>query len=173
MVCCCSKQVNVVTRTLEPRVPFWRMKFPATLLSISLILLLISLALAAILGVILYRMSTLAALSFYGESIVTSYALLFTTATAASINLVCILIFNRFYQRIALWLTEQEILRTQMEFEDSLTLKMYLLQFVNHYASIFYVAFFKGNFVGYPGGYNRLLGYRQEEVSDLSFYWMR
>ena len=74
-------QLNVITRTLEPRVPFWKMKFPAALISISLILLLVSLALASVLGVILYRMSTLAALVVYGDSIVTSYALLFTTAT--------------------------------------------------------------------------------------------
>ena len=57
-----------------------------------------------------------------------------------------------------------------MEFEDSLTLKMYLLQFVNYYASIFYIAFFKGKFVGYPGKYNRLFGYRQEEVSLRNSY---
>jgi len=73
--------------------------------------------------------------------------------------------FNRMYERIAYWLTEQELLRTQAEFEDSLILKMYLLQFVNHYASIFYVAFFKGKFIGYPGKYNRIFGFRQEEVS--------
>ena len=59
---------------------------------------------------------------------------------------------------IALWLTEQELPRTQSEFEDSLTLKMYLLQFVNHYASIFYIDFFKGKFIGYPGKYNPFFG---------------
>ena len=32
---------------------------------------------------------------------------------------------------------------------------MYLLQFVNHYASIFYITFFKGKFIGYPGKYNQ------------------
>lgn len=61
-------------------------------------------------------------------------------------------------------MTEVELLRTQTEFDDSLTLKIYLLQFVNYYASIFYIAFFKGKFVGYPGNYNRLFKYRQEEV---------
>ena len=162
-----STRINVVTRTIEPRAPYWRMKFPATLLSISLILLLVSLALAAVVGVILYRMSMLAALSVItNDAIVTSNAMLITTATAASINLVCILIFNRLYGRIALWLTERELLRTQTEFEDSLTLKIYLLQFVNYYASIFYIAFFKGKFVGYPGKYNRLFNYRQEEVHN-------
>ena len=37
-----------------------------------------------------------------------------------------------------------ELHRTQTEFDDSLTLKMFLLQFVNYYSSIFYIAFFKG-----------------------------
>ncbi len=64
-----------------------------------------------------------------------------------------------------MWLTEIELNRTQTEFDDSLSLKIYLLQFVNYYASIFYVAFFKGQFVGHPGNYNKILGFRQEECS--------
>lgn len=65
---------------------------------------------------------------------------------------------------LAEYLTELELLRTQTEFDDSLTLKIYLLQFVNYYASIFYIAFFKGKFNGRPGNYYRFFGYRQEEV---------
>jgi anoctamin-1 len=65
---------------------------------------------------------------------------------------------------VAEYLTEFELLRTQTEFDDSLTLKIYLLQFVNYYASIFYIAFFKGKFVGSPKEYHMLFGYRQEEV---------
>jgi anoctamin-1 len=42
-------------------------------------------------------------------------------------------------------------------------LKIYLLQFVNYYASIFYIAFFKGKFVGTPKNYNRFFDFRQEE----------
>jgi hypothetical protein len=34
--------------------------------------------------------------------------------------------------------------RTQTEFDDSLTVKIYLFQFVNYYFSIFYIAFVKG-----------------------------
>ena len=60
------------------------------------------------------------------------------------------------YDRLAVYLTELELLRTQTEFEDSLTLKIYLFQFVNYYTSIFYIAFLKGKFVGYPSKYNRL-----------------
>lgn len=124
-------------------------------------------AVVAVLGVVLYRMSVLAALSVYGDSVITSNAILFTTATAATINLCCIVVFNWVYTYLAEYLTELELLRTQTEFDDSLTLKIYLLQFVNYYASIFYIAFFKGKFVGFPGNYNRFFGFRQEEVSKF------
>ncbi|KAK9512825.1 hypothetical protein O3M35_001156 [Rhynocoris fuscipes] len=156
-------RVNVVTGVIERRVPFWSIRFPATILSFSVVLLLVVLALAAVLGVVLYRMSVLAALSVYGDAVISSYAILFTTTTAATINLICIVCFNWVYSCLAEYLTELEMLRTQTEFDDSLTLKMYLLQFVNYYASIFYIAFCKGKMTGYPAKYNRLFGYRQEE----------
>lgn len=158
-----KKTVNVVTNQMEPHVPFWRVKLPATILSFSIVILLVALAFAAVLAVVLYRMSVLAALSVYGDSVTTSWAILFTTATAASINLILIILFNYLYTILAEYLTELELLRTQTEFDDSLTLKIYLLQFVNYYASIFYIAFFKGKFIGYPGDYNRFFNYRQEE----------
>lgn len=69
-----------------------------------------------------------------------------------------------------MYLTELELLRTQTQFDDSLTLKIYLLQFVNYYASIFYIAFFKGKFIGYPQKYNKIFGYRQEEVRTFSTF---
>ncbi|XP_044743761.1 anoctamin-4 isoform X2 [Chrysoperla carnea] len=159
------RRINIITNTMEPLVPFWRVKVPATILSFSVVLLLVALAVAAVIAVVLYRMSVLTALSWYGgkDSVITSNAILFTTATAASINLCCIMVFNWIYTYVAQYLTEVELLRTQTEFDDSLTLKIYLLQFVNYYASIFYIAFIKGKYVGYPGNYIRLFGYRQEE----------
>lgn len=84
--------------------------------------------------------------------------------TAAIINLVLITILNLVYDNLATYLTEMELLRTQTEFDESLTLKIYLFQFVNYYSSIFYIAFLKGKFVGYPSKYNRVFGLRQEEV---------
>lgn len=158
-----KKSVNIVTNAEEPKVSFWKMRLPAMILSFSVVLLLIVVAMAAILGVVLYRMSVLTALSVSGHPVVNSHAILFTTATAACINLFCIILFNWLYGWLAEYLTEIELLRTQTEFDDSLTLKIYLLEFVNYYASIFYIAFFKGKFTGYPGNYNRFLGSRQEE----------
>ncbi|XP_039765909.1 anoctamin-5-like isoform X2 [Pararge aegeria] len=161
------KQLNVVTGVEEPMVPFWRMRLPVTLMSFSVVALLVLLALATVLGVVLYRMSLLGAIILRRKDnkLLAYSPIMFTTATAACINLVFICIFNYIYQFLAEWLTEKELLRTQTEFDDSLTLKIYLLQFVNYYASIFYIAFFKGKFVGRPGNYVRLFGQRQEECS--------
>ncbi|KAG5679996.1 hypothetical protein PVAND_009529 [Polypedilum vanderplanki] len=153
---------DFVTNVVEPNVPFWRMKLPATLLSVSVVLLLIAVAFATVLGVVLYRMSMLASLSIYSD-FSTSVTILFTTTTAAVINLFLIVILNYGYESLAEWLTELELLRTQTEFDDSLTLKIYLLQFVNYYASIFYIAFFKGKIIGTPKAYNRFFDFRQEE----------
>lgn len=75
----------------------------------------------------------------------------------------CILLLNYVYDYIAHRLTEMELPRTQSEFDDSLTLKVYIFQFVNYYSCIFYIAFLKGKFVGYPKKYNRVFGYRQEQ----------
>uniref|UniRef100_A0A8B9LQF6 Anoctamin n=1 Tax=Astyanax mexicanus TaxID=7994 RepID=A0A8B9LQF6_ASTMX len=56
-----------------------------------------------------------------------------------------------------------EMHRTQTQYEDAFTFKVFIFQFVNFYSSPFYVAFFKGRFVGYPGHYGTLFGMRNED----------
>ncbi|KAK2550527.1 Anoctamin-7 [Acropora cervicornis] len=85
--------------------------------------------------------------------------------TGAFVNLTIIMILSRVYERVALALTHWEMHRTQTEYEDNLTFKVFVFQFVNFYSSIFYIAFFKGKLVGYPGHYRRLFGLRQEECA--------
>lgn len=41
--------------------------------------------------------------------------------------------------------------RTQTEYEDSYTLKIFVFEFMNYYSSLIYIAFFKGRFFDYPG----------------------
>ncbi|XP_037087083.1 anoctamin-1-like [Pollicipes pollicipes] len=165
------QEVNIVTKQLEPRVSFWKMRLPRMVVSASVILLLITVAVAIIVGVVLYRLSVLASLAYWKNNYVNSFALIFTNATAATINLVIVLLLNQVYNRIARFLTDLELPRTQSEYDDSLTLKIYMLQFINYYASIFYIAFFKGRFHGYPGQYNRIFGYRQEECGPGGCLW--
>ncbi|KAJ9601623.1 hypothetical protein L9F63_000231, partial [Diploptera punctata] len=154
-------KINVITNTEEPYVPFWKVRVPATILSFSVVLLLISVAVAAVFGVVFYRMATLSSQNIFNEE----DKRILVPATAALINLVFIMLLNYFYDWLAVKLTELELLRTQTEFDESLTLKIYLFQFVNYYTSIFYIAFLKGKFVGYPLKYNKIFGMRQEECS--------
>lgn len=117
-----------------------------------------------------------------------------TSVTAALINFVLIMILNTLYERVAIWITDfgksniqlyfalssvenslihspfmsdtmTELPRTKTDYENSLTLKMFLFQFVNYYSSCFYIAFAKGKVVGHPGNPVYLSKkYRNEEV---------
>ncbi|KAK6478013.1 anoctamin-7-like [Huso huso] len=53
--------------------------------------------------------------------------------------------------------------RTQSQYEDSFSFKVFVFQVVNLYSSSVYVAFFKGRFIGYPGYYGHLMQVRNEE----------
>ena len=150
-----EKRINFVTQTREPWPPFWKMKVPGVLISWSSVLFFIFLALITVLAIILYRMSMVVALATVSDNTIKSNWSLFISMTGAGINLVLILIFNYIYEAMAVWLTEKELHRTQTDFDNALTLKIYLFQFVNYYASIFYIAFFKGLFVGTPNKYTR------------------
>ncbi|XP_078330446.1 anoctamin-1-like isoform X5 [Crassostrea virginica] len=166
-----------ITGIKEPHLPFWRRRFPIYLMSWTAMLFLAFLAIVAVVSVIAYRISTLAALqvltrdtpvtnsTFIASTaeLVYQNASLVTTVTAACINLLIIVILNFIYNRLAFWLTDMECLRTQKEYDDSITLKLFSLQFVNYYSSIIYIAFVKGRMVGRPGKYATLFGGRQEE----------
>lgn len=53
----------------------------------------------------------------------------------------------QFYEKLVVWLTNLEVPRTETEYEDSFTLKMFLFQFINYYSSLLYIAFFKVNII--------------------------
>ncbi|KAJ6638053.1 Anoctamin-1 [Pseudolycoriella hygida] len=160
-----NKKFNVVHRVLEPHVPFWKVKFPMYVMSFSVIFLFIFLAFAVVFGITIYRMSLIYSRKFYGHSDNISYQIVFLPATTAVLNLIIITALNYVYDYLAVYLTNLEYRRTQTEYDESLTLKIYLFQFVNYYSSIFYIAYLKGKFVGYPAKYNRIFGFRQEECS--------
>jgi len=59
------------------------------------------------------------------------------------VNAISIIVFNLMYKKLAAWLTEQENNRTETEFQDSLTIKCFLFQFVNSYFRLYCAAFLK------------------------------
>ncbi|MGH0167433.1 UNVERIFIED_CONTAM: hypothetical protein FKN15_065340 [Acipenser sinensis] len=130
------------------------------------------LIIASVVGVIVYRLavffafsahlSNLKELEPFREYVTPQMA---TSVTASIISFVIIMILNTVYEKVAIWITDFELPRTKTDYENSLTLKMFLFQFVNYYSSCFYIAFFKGKIVGYPGDPVYWLGkYRNEEV---------
>uniref|UniRef100_H3B189 Anoctamin n=2 Tax=Latimeria chalumnae TaxID=7897 RepID=H3B189_LATCH len=83
--------------------------------------------------------------------------------SSSMVNLILILLMSQVYTSLAEQLTKWEMHRTQTHYEDAFTFKVFVFQFVNFYSSPFYVAFFKGRFVGYPGHYGKLFGMRNED----------
>uniref|UniRef100_A0A671V5F4 Anoctamin n=1 Tax=Sparus aurata TaxID=8175 RepID=A0A671V5F4_SPAAU len=162
---CTNRRLNKITKEMEPYLPVTS-KCARFCLSAATVLFWISLIVACIIGVIAYRLAVYAAfasiikdpmrkIQVVGRFITPQLA---TSVTASCINFVIIMILNFFYERVAVWITDMEIPKTHLEYENRLTMKMFLFQFVNYYSSCFYVAFFKGKFVGYPGHYTYMFG---------------
>ncbi|XP_049992668.1 anoctamin-1 isoform X7 [Alexandromys fortis] len=144
----------------------WKDRFPAYFTNLVSIIFMIAVTFAIVLGVIIYRISTAAALAMNSSPSVRSNIRVTVTATAVIINLVVIILLDEVYGCIARWLTKIEVPKTEKSFEDRLTFKAFLLKFVNSYTPIFYVAFFKGRFVGRPGDYVYIFrSFRMEECA--------
>ena len=80
-------------------------------------------------------------------------------ATVASlVNAVQIAIFNIIYATIAQRLNDAENHETDTSYQDALTSKVFIFQFVNSYISFFYVAFIAQHLVREPGDNIHYLG---------------
>uniref|UniRef100_A0A672P177 Anoctamin n=1 Tax=Sinocyclocheilus grahami TaxID=75366 RepID=A0A672P177_SINGR len=144
----------------------WRDRLPGYLINISSILFMFGVTCSAVFSVIIYRITISALMAMSPDPEVKSNVRVTVTATAVIINLVVILILDEIYGMVAAWLTELEIPKTETNFEERLILKAFLLKFMNAYAPIFYVAFFKGRFAGHPGDYVYVFNdYRMEECA--------
>ncbi|KAM6980354.1 anoctamin-5b [Aplochiton taeniatus] len=163
---CTDRRLNRITQEMEPFLPL-SSKCARFCLSGATVFFWMALIVACIIGVIAYRLAVFAAfasimkdsptknIQLVGSLITPQLA---TSVTASCINFVIIMILNFFYERVAIWITDLEIPKTHLEYENKLTTKMFMFQFVNYYSSCFYVAFFKGKFVGYPGNYTYMFG---------------
>ncbi|XP_041636715.1 anoctamin-2b isoform X2 [Cheilinus undulatus] len=144
----------------------WKDRLPGYCINVSSILFMFGLTFSAVFGVIIYRITVSALMAMSPDPETKSNVRVTVTATAVIINLVVILILDEIYGAVALWLTELEIPKTETNFEERLILKAFLLKFMNAYAPIFYVAFFKGRFAGRPGNYVYVFNdYRMEECA--------
>ncbi|XP_028914014.1 anoctamin-6 isoform X1 [Ornithorhynchus anatinus] len=168
--------VHVVTNEItqeEEHVPYTSCgKCIRITLCSSAVFFWILLIIASIVGIIVYRLSVFLVFAaklpkhVNGTEAIQKYLTpqAATSVTASIISFIIIMILNIVYEKVAIMITNFELPRTQTDYENSLTMKMFLFQFVNYYSSCFYIAFFKGKFVGFPGDPVYWLGkYRNEE----------
>ncbi|NXH37445.1 ANO6 protein, partial [Myiagra hebetior] len=169
---CTHTVMNEITQQ-EEHVPYtaWGKCVRMTFCT-SAIFFWILLIIASVVGIIVYRLSVFLVFSaklsqhISGTEAIRKYLTpqTATSVTASLISFVVIMILNIIYEKVAILITDFELPRTQTDYENSLTTKMFLFQFVNYYSSCFYIAFFKGKFVGHPGNPVYWLGkYRNEE----------
>ncbi|KAG8438139.1 hypothetical protein GDO86_008723 [Hymenochirus boettgeri] len=84
--------------------------------------------------------------------------------SGAVLHYLTIVIMTKVNRVVATYLSNLEQPRTFTERENNFTIKVFIFQFVTHFSSLFYVAFFLGRINGYPGNYVRIAGHwRLEE----------
>ncbi|KAI5730955.1 hypothetical protein M8J77_002582 [Diaphorina citri] len=161
-------RTNPVTRRKEPYMPTAD-KSLRFAISAASVLFMILVVLAAVLGTIIYRLSIVAVMYEGGNTYIKTHAKIFTSISAAIMNLIIIMILTKFYHHLALYLTNLENPRTQTEYENSFTFKIFVFEFMNYYSSLIYIAFFKGRFYSHPGdslNRNQMLSKLKGDVCD-------
>ena len=157
-----QKRPNPVTDKLEPYIPTMT-RIRRTLGGLGVIFFMGSVVVASIAGIVAYRASALAALYASSSYDIRQNAKLVTSFSAAIMNLVFIKILSYIYVKLAVILTDWENPRTKSEYQNMLTFKMYVFEFVNTYSSLFYIAFFKSSLIiGKPTRYSRISDRRIE-----------
>ncbi|GFS09142.1 anoctamin [Elysia marginata] len=109
--------------------------------SVSILLLMVALVIASVVGVIIYRVIMNVD---YCPNLNDNECLVLTTVVSSILNAVSILLLGKVYDMLAIKLTDWENHRTQTRYDDALIMKLFAFQFVNSYASCFYIAFFRG-----------------------------
>lgn len=98
-------------------------------IGLSVVFLFIGSVIVAVTGIMLYR----------AQIKNTQYGLELT----ALMNALQIKILNAIYRRVAKFFTDWENYEYDTQYNDALCIKLYLFQFINSYASLFYIGFIK------------------------------
>ena len=158
---------NPVTGKDEPYIPR-SVRYRRYFCACTAIFMMLILVFIAVFGVVVYRAIVSAVLSAIAPANLKENTRIYTSVTSAMMNLCSITVLGKLYEKMAFALTSWENPRTRSDYQDILTIKMFLFQSVNMYSSFFYIAFFKSNYiVGTPGRYNRIAG-----KNNGSFFFM-
>uniref|UniRef100_A0A1I8IZ92 Anoctamin n=1 Tax=Macrostomum lignano TaxID=282301 RepID=A0A1I8IZ92_9PLAT len=140
---CTEYEEDPITGNMEPHFPSSKRRLRILIGVLSLMVMMI-LSTASLIAMLMTRSSILHAL--FNNELVRSRAVTLANASSAC----CKFTFTAF----------AEMHRTQTQFENQVIFKVFVFEIFNHYLSISYIAFIKGNVVGEPGKYNELFGSR-------------
>ncbi|KAM9445425.1 anoctamin-7 [Clarias gariepinus] len=157
-----AMEENPVTGVKEPYFPE-KARISRMLTGSMVIVIMLCVVGIFLVTVIIYRSIVSVMMYETGSSMLRTQAGNIANISSSMVNLALILLMGQVYTALAERLTKWEMHRTQTQYEDAFTFKVFIFQFVNFYSSPFYVAFFKGRFVGYPGHYGTLFGMRNED----------
>ncbi|KAG6578286.1 uncharacterized protein IUM83_16509 [Phytophthora cinnamomi] len=115
-------------------------RFRRVMGSLFFISMLILLVIGVVAGIFIFRY---AATSGKWKDMFTVNGIQLGGPAASTVNAIQIMVMNNVYSTVAEKLNQFENHRTDTEYEDHLIGKTFLFQFVNSYASLFYVAFIK------------------------------
>ncbi|XP_062316528.1 anoctamin-7 [Osmerus eperlanus] len=153
---------NPVTGVKEPYFPE-KARLSRMVTGSMVIVVMLCVVMIFLVTVIMYRGIISVKMYDTGSAVLRTQAGNIANISGSMVNLALILLMGQVYTALAEQLTKWEMHRTQTQYEDAFTFKVFVFQFVNFYSSPFYVAFFKGRFVGFPGHYGTLFGMRNED----------
>ncbi|XP_072334386.1 anoctamin-7 isoform X2 [Scyliorhinus torazame] len=156
---------NPVTGVKEPYFPE-KDRLSRIITGSMVIIIMLCVVMIFLVTVIMYRGIISVMMYHTGNTILMTQAGNIANISSSMVNLILILLMGQVYTSLAEQLTRWEMHRTQTQFDDAFTFKVFVFQFVNFYSSPFYVAFVKGRFVGYPGHYGKLFGMRNEDCGS-------
>lgn len=96
-----------------------------------------------ILLVILYNVMLTKTIRTMNNKLLNQHAPLIASVTSAIITVTMIKVIALIYSKVALYLTDKEMHRTQVEYENAYIYKLYAMAFVNYYFPVIYIAFIK------------------------------
>ncbi|CAG5134636.1 unnamed protein product [Candidula unifasciata] len=109
--------------------------------SCSVLFIMVAVVIMTVVAIIVYRVIMDID---YCPQMTNSECFLVTTVASSIFNAISILVLGKLYEKLAGILTDWENHRTQTKYDDALIIKLFVFQFVNSYASCFYIAFFRG-----------------------------
>ncbi|XP_067396545.1 anoctamin-9 isoform X2 [Emydura macquarii macquarii] len=133
-----------------------------------IMLLLVMLMITVLIGIahalVIYRVVATVVFTQSDFEFIRQWADTVAVITGAVLHYVTIIVMTKVNKRVALFLCDLEKPRTFSERENNFAVKMFTFQFLTHFSSLIYIAFFLGRINGRPGNYVRVAGkWRLEE----------